>query len=101
MPTALRKRGSTSGSARGSASTRGSPDATSPGATTTTQTNARTSRRHTLGRTDCRHRLTGSNWTCKLTSMRTLETAPSLARLFSELVNGVSGTGGAFVLNTG
>src|SRR6476646_1732800 len=33
--------------------------------------------------------------------MRTLEIAPSLARLFSELVNGVSGTGGASVLNTG
>lgn len=32
--------------------------------------------------------------------MRTLETAPSLARVFSELVNGVRGKGG-FVLNTG
>jgi hypothetical protein len=33
--------------------------------------------------------------------MRTTEVNPALSRLFSELVNGASGTGGAFVLNTG
>ena len=33
--------------------------------------------------------------------MRTLDIAPSLARLFSELVNGVSSARGGFVLNTG
>jgi hypothetical protein len=33
--------------------------------------------------------------------MHTTETAPALARLFGELVDGTSGTKGAFVLNTG
>jgi hypothetical protein len=33
--------------------------------------------------------------------MNTADTAPALSRLFSELVDGTSGKGGAFVLNTG
>ena len=33
--------------------------------------------------------------------MRTNEISPSLARLFSELVDGASTTGGAFILNSG
>jgi len=33
--------------------------------------------------------------------MHTTDTAPALARLFAELVNGTSGAKGAFVLNTG
>ena len=33
--------------------------------------------------------------------MRTTEISPALARLFAELVDGVSGGGGAFVLNSG
>ena len=33
--------------------------------------------------------------------MNTTETSPSLARLFSELADGTSGQGGAFILNTG
>jgi hypothetical protein len=33
--------------------------------------------------------------------MQTMDTAPALARLFSELINGSSPSGGAFVLNSG
>jgi hypothetical protein len=33
--------------------------------------------------------------------MRTTEMSPALARLFSELVDGASGGGGAFILNSG
>ena len=33
--------------------------------------------------------------------MRTTEVSPALARLFSELVDGASGDGGAFILNSG
>jgi hypothetical protein len=33
--------------------------------------------------------------------MRTTDTSPALARLFLELVDGATGSGGAFILNTG
>jgi hypothetical protein len=35
------------------------------------------------------------------TRMHTTETSPALTRLFSELVDGTSGQGGAFILNSG
>lgn len=34
-------------------------------------------------------------------AMRTTDTSPALARLFLELVDGASGSGGAFILNSG
>src|SRR5436190_9592183 len=45
-------------------------------------------------------------WRCHITvsfidAMRTTDTSPALARLFLELVDGASGSGGAFILNSG